>query len=429
MSQTPVTPNVASPSTPEDFAALKSLRAAQAEAIDAQTKLIASQMALQKAQAGVDPAAAQLDAATQAANLAAQQKSLADSESAVLKSRFDVPDSGYTGETKAGDKAGAIEAALLAAHALNSAAETIAQRIAPKAGKAVVLYGGSDLPDFQALIGFQAQAQAIDKALDEALGAMDGPLTKANNLLGPQYEFVTPAMIGEGMEAANKLLGFFRTDYTIQGVTVTPDDLLLINAVAGALTNRQVNVSVPALYNAPALLGDSAILATLDSLANKRVALQQKADVAVTTADSLTADAGTETDAQRKKERLDAAAGLKAVSDHAKGVLTLYDSLITKITTADEKAKLPLAGIIQQEGVRGALRDGANLMTVKISSAGGTYYTRKNLWSFFGAMPFYTMGGVVVHYSLFDGKTGFVLSAGTVPFNGGFYKVGRLPAL
>jgi len=107
--------------------------------------------------------------------------------------------------------------------------------------------------------------------------------------------------------------------------------------------------------------------------------------------------------------------------------VSLYDGLLTKLTTPDDKAKVPLAAIIQQDAVRSALQGGANLMTAKISSAGGTYYTRKNLWSFFGTMPFFTMGGVVVNYSLFDGKTGFVLSAGAIPLDGGFFKVGQLP--
>jgi hypothetical protein len=126
---------------------------------------------------------------------------------------------------------------------------------------------------------------------------------------------------------------------------------------------------------------------------------------------------------------VDAAANLKTASDQGKVGVALYDGFITKLTTPDDKAKVPLAAIIQQEAVRSALKGGANLMTAKISSAGGTYYTRKNFWSFFGAMPFFTMGGVVVDYSLFNGRTGFVLSAGAVPVDGGFFKVGELPQL
>lgn len=427
MSQTPTAPNLSNPTTVDDFNALKALRAAQADALDAQARLITSQKALQKAQTADDPAAAQLAAATQAANVAAQQKALSDSQAAILKNKFTVPDSGYTGDIKPGDKAGSVEASLLAARALNVAAGIIAVKVGDKAGSSVVLYGGSDLPDFQSLIAFRAQYHAIDTALDEALRKMDEPQAKAQALLGPQVEFVSPAMIGAGLDAANKILGYFRTDYSIQGVTITADDLLLINALAGAFTEKGKKVSVPALYNAPALLGDSAIITQLDGLTSKRVALQQKVDLAASTVDALIAAAGKDTDAAKKKQKADAAAILKTASDQGKVTVSLYDGLLTKLTSPDDKAKIPLAAIIQQDAIRSALAGGANLMTAKISSAGGTYYTRKNLWSFFGAMPFFTMGGVIVNYSLFDGRTGVVLGAGAVPLDGGFFKVGELP--
>lgn len=429
MSQTPSTPNVANPATTDDFAALKALHIAQADALDAQARVIASQRSLQKAQAADDSATAQLLAATQAATIAAQQKSLSDTQAAMMKTNFNVPDSGFAGDVKAGDKAGTVEASLLATRALNLAAGIIVSRIGTKAGSSVVLYGGTDLPDFQSLISYLAQSQAIDKALDDALLKMDDPQARADALLGPQPEFVTPAMVGAGFDAANKLLGFFRTDYTIQGVAVTADDLLLINALADALTEKRISVRLPALYNAPALLETSPIVTKLDLLTAKRVALQQKADLAYSTAAALTSAAASEADAATKKRKVEACASLKTVSDQAKVVVGLYDGLLTRLTAPDDRAKVPLAAIIQQEAIRSALQNGANLMTAKMSSSGGTYYTRKNFWSFFGAMPFFTMGGVVVNYSLFDGRTGIVLSAGAIPLDGGFFKVSRLPRL
>jgi len=41
-------------------------------------------------------------------------------------------------------------------------------------------------------------------------------------------------------------------------------------------------------------------------------------------------------------------------------------------------------------------------------------------------MPFFSMGGVVVSYNLFNGQSGAVLSAGAIPISGGFVKVGHL---
>lgn len=425
MSQTATPPNLTNPTTADDFAAITALRTAQAAAFDAQAKLIASQKALQKAQGGDDPATAQLTAATQAASLAAQQKALSDSQAAILKTNFTVPDSGFTGDIKPGDKAGTVESALLAAKALNDVAIAIGAKVLPKAGTSIILYGGSDLPDFQPLISYQAQYQMINSALDESLEKINKAQAVANGLLVAKTEFVTPAMIGAGFDAANKLLGFFRSDYAIQGVTVTPDDLLLINALAGVLSTR-TTVSLPALYNPDALAANSPIIANLKLLTTKRVALQVSADTGSSSVNDLNTAAGTENNPGKKKLEQGAAVDLKTATDQAKAAIALYDGLLTKLTTPDDKAKAPLAAIIQLDVIHSALSKGATLMTAKISSAGGTYYTRKNLWSFFGGMPFFNMGGVVVSYSLFNGQTGAVLSAGAIPIDGGFVKVGQL---
>lgn len=421
-------PNLTNPSTVEDYNAVKVLATAKAEALDAQAKLIVSQKALAKAQAGDDPAATQLTAATQAAAIAAQQKLLSDSQTGILKNNFTVPDSGYTGEIKPGDKAGSIEGSLLAAHAINVAADRVIKRMGKKVGpgQSIVLYSGSDLPDFQSLIAFHAQYHLIDKALDEALRNIDDAQTKAKALLPPKVEFA-PAMIGAGLDAANKILGFFRTDYAIQGVAVTTDDLLLINALANALTDESFKVILPALYNASALLDTSPVIAQLDSITAKRVDLQQKVDLAPALVDDLAAAAGKETDVVKKTKDVEAGANLKTASDQGKVTAALYDGLLTKLTTPDDKAKLPLAAIIQQNAIRTELQNGNTLMTAKITSAGGTYYTRKNLWSFFGTMPFFTMGGAVINYTLLDGKTGIVLSAGAIPIDSGFFKIHQLP--
>lgn len=422
MSQTPTTPNLTNPTTADDFAAVKALLAAQADAADAQARLIASQKALKQAQAGTDPAAAQLASATQAAGVAAQQKALSDSQAAILKNNFTVPDSGFTGDIKPGDKAGTVESSLLAAKALNDVAQKIKTRIGTKGGASIVLYGGSDLPDFQALISYQAQYQIVSSTLDQSLEKINKSQEKCNSLLPPRTE--SPALIGAAFDAANKLLGFFRTDYAIQGVGVTPDDLLLISALSGVLNDKTVNV--PALYNPAALAGYSQIISNLNLLTSKRVALQASADLGISSSADLITAAGSQPDATKKKAQQDAAADLKTSADQAKAAIALYDGLITKLTTPDDKAKVPLAAIIQQDVVHTLLSTGSSLLTAKISSAGGTYYTRKNLWSFFGGMPFFSMGGVVVSYALFDGKSGAVLSAGALPVAGGFVKVGKL---
>lgn len=431
---TPKTPNLSNPTTVEDYNALKALRSAQADALDAEAKMIASQMALHKAQAD-DTAAAQLAAATQAANIAAQQKALSDSQAAMLKTKFTVPDSGYSGEVKTGDKAGTFEASLLAAHALKAAARTIAGKVAAvgidvtnsqQAWDTVVLYSGADLPDFQPLITFRAQYQALSQALDETMKRIDDAQAKVAPLLPPRPEFVTPEMIGMGLDAVNKILGYFRTDYSVQGISVASDDLLLLESLAGELTLKNKKVYLPALYNATALQ-DSTIITNLNDLAIKRARLQQKIDTSLTVVENLTAAAAKEADVGKKKQFVDAATNLKTAADQGKTAVTMYDALLTKLTSPDDKGKIPLAVIIQQDAVRTKLQgEKVVLMTAKISSAGGTYYTRKNIWSLFAGMPFYVMGGAIVDYGVFDGKDGKVVIAGSLPVDSGFFNVKKV---
>lgn len=460
VSQTPTTPNLTNPTTSDDYKALKALEEAKAEALQSQTKLLEAQKALKKAQSedplaqqkasqdaktealqsetklleaqkalqkaqAEDPLAQQIAATTQAANLAAQQKALAESQASILKTKFTVPDSPYTGEVKAGDKAGNFEGALLAARAVKLAAGQIARTVKEKTSGvgSVVLYGAADLPDFQALLAYRAQYKTISKVLEGAIAKSDDAIERAAPLLPPKAELVSPAAIGAGLEAVNKILGFFRTDYSVQGIIVANDDLMLIDCLAGELKNNQKKVFVLAQYNAAALQ-DSSIISDLEKLAANRAILQQRVEVAMKTSDDLTTGANKENDPMKKKAMTDAAANLKAAADQAKTAVTMYDALLTKLTGADDKGKVPLAAIIQQETVRKYLQDeGAALMTAKISSEGGSYYTRKNLWSLFGGMPFFVMGGAVVNYGVFDGKDGSVLVAGSLAIDGGYFNV------
>ncbi|WP_158277293.1 hypothetical protein [Opitutus sp. ER46] len=418
------TPNLDNPSTPEDFKALAALRTAQAEAIKAETTLLTAKKDLAKAQTP-DPAAAAITAATQAASLAAQQRALSDSEAAILKNTLSVPTAEYKGEVKVGDKAGTIEAALLASRAITIAAEKIAATVGDKARGPIVLFGSSDLPDFQALIAFDAQFNAIDAAVSRAAAKLKAAATTE----APRKsitEVITPAVIGAGLEAVDKLLGFFRTDYSVQGVAIANDDLLLLSALAGSLSNKSMTVEVPALYNSSAVLQTSPVLLHLQGLAQRRIELQQAYDAAVASLEVLNNAAAHGTE-QEKREATATLATLKPAVEQARITLASYDAFLTKLTTADEKGKFAVVTVVQQDAVRNKLKAAAHLMIARVSTTGGTCYTRKNLWSFLGTMPFFTMGGVVVSYTLIDGRTGAVISAGTIPVDGGFYKVNRLP--
>ena len=71
-------------------------------------------------------------------------------------------------------------------------------------------------------------------------------------------------------DAVNKLLGFFRTDYTVGGFDLTYEDSLLIHALAGLIanSNKNLEVQLPAVYS-PNTLRDagSGLLSELTDLA------------------------------------------------------------------------------------------------------------------------------------------------------------------
>jgi hypothetical protein len=106
-------------------------------------------------------------------------------------------------------------------------------------------------------------------------------------------------------------------------------------------------------------------------------------------------------------------------------VATGYDSLITSLTTKDANGVFKIDKVIEQREIQNSLAAGELVLFLKTNAAVGGYYTKKNLWTFLGGMPFYTMGGAVVSYSLIDGPTGAVKLAGVVTRHGGYQKLAK----
>lgn len=371
-------------------------------------------------------------------NLAEAQES--DAASAALKSKFEVPGSGYAGDTKVGSKAGGIESSLLAARALTLGSAKIAAKLKPILDNSIgnkapappiLLYAYGETPTFQTFVAYKTQYTIVQKAIQSALGGLDAANKIAPSLI--KEAVVTPQIAGMALDSVNKLLGFFRTDYTVEGVEVKFDDNVpLLNALAGELSgnNYKYDVRTPALYTPPVDLATDPIFVEITALANQYTTLREA--VAASEAKLAVATAGaakTGIPDADKKQLEQSAAALKEAIDFAKAAETLYDTFYAKLVSGDDKNAFSLNTILQQSSVRNLLREGSPLLIVKIDKAGGTYYTRKNLWtSIFGGMPFFNMGGVVITYSLLDGNTGRVLASDTVPIDGGFVKISKLPA-
>jgi hypothetical protein len=369
------------------------------------------------------------------------RKAQAEAALAAFKAKIgEVPSAPFAGDVTLKDKAGITEAALLAAKAVNTAANKIVDILPEQTKvKTVLLYAAGEFPNFQAQIMFRAQIDLLTKAFSYALSTSKEADAKAplfgeeEKAVPPEEEKAVPpaAAAGLTLDAVNKLLGFFRTDYAVGGLDIKFEDSLLIHALSGAITGSKKNLEVqlPAIYSPGALSGaGSKILEVFFNLSQLRLDAQGKANRHDKLAARFNEDAGKETDAAKKAAFLDKAKIHAAAADVWKATVGLYDGFFSKLTTVDDKGVALLTNVIRESIVAEALMNGNLLLLVKLQQSGGAYYTKKNMWTFFGGtMPFYHMGGVVASFVLLDGKTGAVLKSGVVPVHGGFVKANDLP--
>ena len=368
-------------------------------------------------------------------------KAKSDADLAAFKARFDVPTSQYKGEVALKENAGKTEALLLAAQAVRSAAAAIAEAIQHKAGE-VMLIPSPDVPTFDNEMRFRVEIGIVRKAFDDtdraagdARNAQQKVIDAARQQAPPtsvshQESAVPPvAAAGLTLEAADKLLGFFKTDYTVGGVDVTLEDATLLNELAGRLVRTGWTVHLPKVFNA---LDSSQ--ASADEVINELERLaSRKADATFAAAEherqtmEWTNRAANESDEQKKKDMTAAAEAHKKAADAIRRAIGLYDSWFQRLSSPDEKsAVVPIVAIIKERAMMKVLNNGRSLLVVKLHASGGSYYTRKNIWTVFGGMPFFHMGGTVASFALIAGNSGTIAAAGTVPVHGGFFKASRL---
>lgn len=415
----------------------------QKDLLDAQKALIDAQKALADAQRNSLPAATQaadiVTAAKNAKDVADAQKALADAQKAKSDAQLaafkasigDVPTSGLTGAVDLKGNAGELEAALLASKAVREASKSIAAAVreALPSKERIVALSASDMPTFQALVTYTTQVAIVRKGLDDAIEAAQ----KAIRTAGITAEAV-PAfgMIGTVLDATNKLLSFFRTDFTVGGTTVALEDSLAVNEVANGLRD-EVNkksylVTLPGVFN-PDVLTDPAqfIVGDLTEVAIKRQLAADLASKVESDSAKLTAAIAKESTEQGKKPLQEKLGANKKAADALKTAAGLFDAWFGKLSTADDKGATMLATVVREKAVFKQL-DGGHLLILKVQKAGGGFLVKKNLWTSLGSMPLYHMGGAAVSYTLLNGHTGYVESAGVVPIHGGFVKAGDLRA-
>ncbi|MGH9969807.1 MAG: hypothetical protein ACREBG_18715 [Pyrinomonadaceae bacterium] len=381
---------------------------------DAQRALIDSQKALDQSKS---TSAQQVTELQNQKALVDAQKALAEAQtqSALAKLIGEVKAGPYSGTVDMKEKAGTEEGLLLAARAVKECAEKVAKAVEGKATKFYV-FAAKEFPAFQRLLTFRFRKEMIKQAF-AAAGI------KKPEAAGPEL-VATPALISAGLDAFSKILGFFKTDYTIGGTEAKLDESLLLFSVAGKLSGE---VHLPLVYEPNA---HSSTVAALTSELAELVDLRSRTATEAIQAKDQIADlekrAADPANAAMKDELLATAAALKPRLDQLNGVIALYDSFASSLTTPDSNGAVPLTAVAQEFAVDAALKDGGAVLLLRLENSGGGYLLKKNLLTGIWKMPLYHMGGATVAFLLLSGLEGKVLAGDVILVYGGFVRTDNL---
>lgn len=393
----------------------------QVEKLKEEKNLADAQRALDAAKAGPDtPNKALLES-----------KARDEARRDAAKASYDAWEAETIGTVKAGSFSGAVtkeadtgkaEAALLAADALRIAATRIAARI-PEDSKRIEVFAAAEFPDFQRLAGFRFQRELVRQAYGQVgiQPATVGPGVTASAV-------AAPAAISAGLEALSKILGFFKTDYTVGGVAVTMTESALVNAVAGELATKKVQVRVPRLFVPTARDGAvRGLVGLLMELQGLRVQATEAVEAKGEEAQRLEDQAKALPDGAAKEAKQKAAAALRSEVAAIEGVIKMHEAFVASLTVPDGKTgALPAAALAFELAFEEALKNQADILLLRLESAGGGYLIKKNLWTGLGSIPLYHMGGATVSFLLLAGAEGTVKGGGVVPVHGGFIRAGRM---
>jgi hypothetical protein len=460
--------------TTEELTKQLELLKKQKEVLDAEKAVMDARKAI--ADANKPPAppappsaqATEIAAAKAATELATAQKALADARKAQSEADLaaakaaigEVPSSGIEGTVDLKENAGDLEAALLAMAAVREAADIIGRRIREvlPTQAAIVMVSAAETPTFGNAVAYDAEVALVnrlfDKAIDSAEARAPMPTPTPTPAPKPDAQVVTDAEVamtlpvlataGLALDATTRLLSFFRSDFVVKGTAVTLEDAAALNAIACALHHplagapagspgaKAFAVSMPAVYD-PATAADGAKFfvddaAALSGLRGDALKLQTtiEGEMALLREGIAAAEldpakkGGADHQAATKAlgERTDLTAGLKSA-------IAFMDAWLMKLGTPDSKGVAALVNVAKEKGLAAAIRAGY-LLVVKVTKAGGGVMTQKNLWTFFGALPLFHMGGAAVSFTLLNGTTGHVAAADTIPVHGGFVKADQL---
>jgi hypothetical protein len=384
----------------KEFEVQKAEAEAKKAALDAEKARIEAAKSLATAKASDPTADATKDAEAQKKLVDAQTALLAAQQQAWITKFIggEVKAGPYSGNVEMGDGAGKVEAALLAAKALEEGAAKIVEAVRPHpaTNSRVYVFDASKPPSFDRLMNFNFRFGLIEQAFAAAGVSAAPPATKAMAAAA-----VTAATVAAGLGAVANILGFFKTDTKVGGIESKLDEMLAVKVVAGALAKNVTNREV----HAPSLFKPKATADAVQALVDKLTGLLEL---------RMTAAAN----AKQAGIAADEAARLQAAID-------LYDAFVSQLTTTDASGTAPLVAVADEHALWEGMTGGIVLL-LRLETSGGSYLVKKHMLAGLFRAPLFYSGGAAVSYVLFDGLSGKVLAGGVVPVQGKYVRVSAL---
>ncbi|MFL6726750.1 MAG: hypothetical protein ACJ8FS_09590 [Sphingomicrobium sp.] len=310
-----------------------------------------------------------------------------------------------TGTVTEGTEPAKPEALLLTVDAADKAAVIIAEQVGGQLNttKQLLLITSTDDLSLAQLRFYDLQRLQIDRLMVDAAARLD----EATKTAGTVKEgFVPPiAAAGALLDAASKIGSYFMTDYKFGKVDVTLPDRTILYAVAARL---QPKLAKGGMIFIPQQLAGDAVDDLVKELADPSAhhqALELKADAARSSAGQKPAVA--------------------AALASADAAVKVWDTFVTALVAAPAQGEPAIERILRQKAIKRFVDAGQPALVLSHQIA-GSYYTKKNLWTFLGGPPLYTAAAVAVSYALLDGADRHIRVSGTVPVHGGYGSVNNV---
>lgn len=291
------------------------------------------------------------------------------------------------GETKLGENAGALEAAMLSAAAANAVADEIAARI--KTDGTFILVANAETVNLSLPVSLTAYMDDLAGAATRVSANACAPASKAE--IGPKSLELETKSLTALAPVLGAVIGALKVDTEVQGVSVSLNDRVLVNALAARLATGGRAVIVPSEATRIARQASPAPGSLAASWAGLKSAQTRLSDCRAAVAGQKQTDA------------------TKASVANLDRGLAQIDAFTGEVSKVSLGAPSLLARAYQME----AMSAGNPLvLRVGLDHVGGSLVKRNTVWTAVGFNSISLTGGIVAGYLLSDPSNGKVLASG-----------------